>query len=345
MSLLSHYDYELPPELIAQQPVENRSDARMLVVHRDTGTLEHRHIRDLPEYLLPNDCVAVNNSKVIAARIIGVRDKTGGRWEALVLRFDNSGFWEVLAQTKGKIQSGETVTVQSPDGKETATFEFISRTDKDTFFIKPVVSVDTNLNVLQRIGYVPLPPYIRKGQMTETDKERYQTVYAEHYGSAAAPTAGLHFTPELLERIRQSGTHIVNVTLHVGIGTFKPITTEYIENHQMHNEVAVMPEETALALQQCRSTGGRIVAVGTTSVRVLETADNQPFTGETSLFIRPPYRFKNVDVLLTNFHFPRSTLLILVRTFGGDELIRKAYQVAVKEKYRFFSYGDAMLII
>ncbi|MDR3183571.1 MAG: tRNA preQ1(34) S-adenosylmethionine ribosyltransferase-isomerase QueA [Planctomycetaceae bacterium] len=347
---LSHYDYELPPELIAQQPAENRSDARLLVVYRRSGLLEHRYIRDLPEYLQANDCLAVNNSKVIPARLLGKRNKTGGRWEGLVLRFISGGLWEILAHTRGNIQNGETVTVYSPDGSTAAIFEVIvndtDRTAQGTCLIRLCgKGTDSAVDLLEHIGHVPLPPYIRKGRMNAADKERYQTVYAEHYGSAAAPTAGLHFTPELLDRIKEPGTNIVSVTLHVGIGTFKPITVENINEHQIHSETAEMTEETATALQRCRKSGGRILAVGTTSVRVLETAFQKPFAGEVSLFIRPPYEFRSTDMLLTNFHFPKSTLLILVRTFGGDELISEAYRTAVKEKYRFFSYGDAMLII
>ncbi|MDR3232732.1 MAG: tRNA preQ1(34) S-adenosylmethionine ribosyltransferase-isomerase QueA, partial [Planctomycetaceae bacterium] len=260
------------------------------------------------------------------------------------------GLWEILAHTRGTIQNGETVTVYSPDGSIAAIFEIIikgiDRTAQGTCLIRLCgESMDSPVDLLERIGHVPLPPYIRKGRMNAADKERYQTVYAEHYGSAAAPTAGLHFTPELLDRIKEPGTNIVSVTLHAGIGTFKPITVENINEHQMHSETAEMTKETAIALQRCRSSGGRILAVGTTSVRVLETALQKPFAGEVSLFIRPPYEFRSTDMLLTNFHFPKSTLLILVRTFGGGELISEAYRIAVKEKYRFFSYGDAMLII
>jgi S-adenosylmethionine:tRNA ribosyltransferase-isomerase len=346
---LQQYDYDLPANLIAQEPLTNRSDARLLVVDRQTQSFEHRHIRDLPEFLQQNDCLVLNDTKVVPARLIGKRTQTGGRWEGLFLQFVPPNLWQVLGKTRGKMHPGETVRLYSPDGKNHLLIEFVQRNDDGTWStraggINPPASYHT---LLEQIGWTPIPPYIRHGKPVPQDKDRYQTVYAAHSGSIAAPTAGLHFTPELLEAVKQCGTTLASVTLHVGIGTFKPITADNIEDHRMHSEWCSLSAETTQAIQRCRNGGGRIVAVGTTSVRVLESAPTplRPFEQNTSLFIYPPYCFRNVDALLTNFHFPKSTLLILVRTFGGDELIQEAYREALREEYRFFSYGDAMLVI
>ena len=367
---LSLYDYVLPTELIAQEPLPNRSDARLLVVDRSTQSFEHRHIRDLPEFVQPQDCLVLNDTKVVPARLIGKRTHTNGHWEGLFLQVVPPNLWQVLGKTRGKIQAGETVLLRSTDGKNELQIEFVARNEDNTWLVEPVFltqrhkgtkgndslgafvplcetkNMDT-FALLSQIGWTPIPPYIRGGKPLAYDKERYQTVYAAHSGSVAAPTAGLHLTPELLETIERQGTAITSVTLHVGVGTFKPITADNIDEHHMHSEWCSLSMESAATLHQCRSNGGRVVAVGTTSVRTLESASDSlaPFEGATSLFIRPPYRFINVDVLLTNFHFPKSTLLILVRTFGGDELIQEAYREAIREKYRFFSYGDAMLIL
>jgi len=343
---LAHYDYDLPAELIAQEPLPNRSDARLLVVDRSTQSFQHRHIRDLPEFLQPQDCLVLNDTKVVPARLIGKREQTGGHWEGLFLQLAESNLWQIIGKTRGKMQVGETVQLHSPDGKNDLQIEFVAKSEDNTWLVRPHLA-GTPALLLEQIGWTPIPPYIRGGKPLEYDKERYQTVYAAHSGSVAAPTAGLHLTPELLETIERQGTAITSVTLHVGVGTFKPITADNIDEHHMHSEWCSLSMESAATLHQCRSNGGRVVAVGTTSVRTLESASDSlaPFEGATSLFIRPPYRFINVDVLLTNFHFPKSTLLILVRTFGGDELIQEAYREAVREKYRFFSYGDAMLIL
>jgi len=351
---LFHYDYNLPAELIAQEPLPNRSDARLLVVDRRTQSFQHRHIRDLPEFLQPHDCLVLNDTKVIPARLVGKRTRTGGRWEGLFLQQMSPNLWKIIGKTRGTMQIGETVQLQSPDGKNGLHIQFVERSEEHTWLVQPIEAAgggrqtaeEKTLALLNQIGWTPIPPYIRGGKPLAYDEERYQTVYAAHAGSIAAPTAGLHFTPELLEKIKQREAALTSVTLHVGMGTFKPIVAENINEHHMHSEWCSLSAESASILQQCRSSGGRIVAVGTTSVRVLESAPDSfaLFEGTTSLFIRPPYRFRNVDVLLTNFHFPKSTLLILVRTFGGDELIQEAYQEAVREKYRFFSYGDAMLI-
>jgi S-adenosylmethionine:tRNA ribosyltransferase-isomerase len=359
---LFHYDYNLPAGLIAQEPLPDRSDSRLLAVDQRTNSFQHRHIRDLPKFLQPNDCLVLNDTKVVSARLIGKRTRTGGHWEGLFVQPVPPNLWQVIGKTRGKIQAGETVQLHSPDGKNTLLIEFVAKNEDQTWLVQPLgqpslhsaavfSETDTDwqtglLPLLDQIGWTPIPPYIRGGKPLAQDKERYQTVYAAHAGSIAAPTAGLHLTPELLETIKQKGVPVASVTLHVGLGTFKPITAENIEEHHMHSEWCALSAKAAAVIQQCRKNGGRIVAVGTTSVRVLESASDSllPFEGTTSLFIRPPYRFRNVDVLLTNFHFPKSTLLILVRTFGGDELIREAYQEAIREQYRFFSYGDAMLV-
>ena len=349
---LHHYDYVLPTELIAQEPLPDRSDARLLVVDRSTQSFEHRHIKDLPQFFQPQDCLVLNDTKVIPARLVGKRTRTGGRWEGLFLQPAEPNLWQIIGKTRGKMQVGETVQLHSPDGKNDLHIELVAKKEDGTWLAKPLETADsrwqtaTDLALLDQIGWTPIPPYIRGGKPLAYDKERYQTVYATHSGSVAAPTAGLHLTPKVLETIKQKGTATASVTLHVGMGTFKPIAANNIEEHRMHSEWCSLSAESATTLRQCQKNGGRIVAVGTTSVRTLESASGvlAPFEGTTSLFIRPPYRFKNVDVLLTNFHFPKSTLLILVRTFGGDEFIREAYQEAIREKYRFFSYGDAMLI-
>ena len=369
---LSDYDYVLPAELIAQEPLPNRSDARLLVIDRKTQSFQHRYIRDLPEFLQPQDCLVLNNTKVVPARLVGKRTRTGGHWEGLFLQPSEPNLWQIIGKTRGKIQVGEMVQLYSPNGKDHLLIELVAKNEDSTWIVKPCFTQrhkstkdnslaahafcasvplceTTNMDawtLLDQIGWTPIPPYIRKGKPLAYDKERYQTVYAACSGSVAAPTAGLHLTPELLETVKQQGTTITSVTLHVGIGTFKPITADNIEEHHMHSEWCSLPAESAAALQKCRADSGRIVAVGTTAVRTLESVSDSlvPFEGTTSLFIRPPYHFRNVDMLLTNFHFPKSTLLILVRTFGGDPLIREAYQEAIREKYRFFSYGDAMLI-
>ncbi|MDR2441817.1 MAG: tRNA preQ1(34) S-adenosylmethionine ribosyltransferase-isomerase QueA [Planctomycetaceae bacterium] len=342
--MLSYYDYELPSHLIAQVPLRNRSDARLLVVDRKTGKFQHLHVYDLPSLLKPNDCVVVNDTKVLPARLVGTREKTGGHWEGLFLAFDSNQSWKIIGKTRGKIQAGESVQLKTSEGHVGFSLEFSTKLNDGSWIVKPKTE-ETPLTALEQVGWVPIPPYIRNGRMLPEDKESYQTIYAAKPGAVAAPTAGLHFTPQLFHSIKQQKINITPVTLHVGMGTFKPITVENIHEHPIHAEWYSLPESTSLALQHCKVTGGRIVAVGTTSVRVLESApDLKPFEGETSLFIRPPYQFKNVDVLLTNFHLPKSTLLILVRTFGGDELIQEAYREAIQKKYRFFSYGDAMLI-
>ena len=348
MSELDQYDYELPAELIAQEPLACRSDARLLIVRRQAGELEHARVRDLPEFLQPADALVLNDTRVVPARLVGYRTRTGGKWQGLFLAADDAGLWKVLSKTRGKLEPGETIMLQNRQLQDALPLRLLTRLDRGEWAARPE-SDEPALDLLQRIGRVPLPHYIRGGEMIDADLQTYQTVYATRPGAVAAPTAGLHFTPQLLQRIEQRGVATARVTLHVGIGTFRPITVERLRDHAMHSEWGQISAETVALLRQRRQAGGRIVAVGTTAVRVLETAaasgELQPWTGETSIFIRPPHTFQAVDALLTNFHLPKSTLLVLVRTFGGDELMRRAYAVAVEERYRFFSYGDAMLIV
>jgi S-adenosylmethionine:tRNA ribosyltransferase-isomerase len=348
MSELAKYDYELPKDLIAQQPLVCRSDARLMVVNRREASIEHRHIRDLPEILQPNDCLALNNTKVVPARLLGRRQKTAGHWEGLFLEAGTNGLWRVLCKTRGKLRPGDVITLASAVDAEDLDIEMVAKEPDGSWIVRPNADSDA-FRLLDRVGRVPLPPYIRKGQMVAADRENYQTVFAEVPGAVAAPTAGLHFTPELLERLAAIGVEHCTLTLHVGEGTFRPIATETLAEHAMHQEWATLSAAAIARIAACRQRGGRLVAVGTTAVRTLETAaaDGQlrPFTGQTDLFIRPPYQFHAVDVLLTNFHLPHTTLLVLVSTFGGDELIRRAYAEAIREQYRFYSYGDAMLIV
>ena len=431
---LSYYDYDLPKELIAQHPLADRTSARLLVCNRENQTLTDRYIRDLPEILQPGDCLVLNDSRVIPARLVGFRQRTGGHWEGLFLgsqaASDGVGLaWKILGKTRGKLQPGERITLEAPsDASSTPSasseqplpsirtlyrLEYLDRLETGEMLMRPwIVRIDTHgasdelqlgerraihpnapphltpqqrvdaqrrqqlaarrnppvgggvcaeehvvdqtavtepFAFLEQIGRVPLPPYIRHGEAETEDRNTYQTVFAKEPGSVAAPTAGLHFTEALLDQIRQRGVEIAYVTLHVGMGTFKPITSEHLADHTMHTEWIRMTPETATQLRACQARGGRIIPIGTTAMRVLETASREgeiaPFIGETNLFIRPPFEFHAANALLTNFHFPKTTLLVLVRTFGGDELLRRAYEHAVDERYRFFSYGDAMLIL
>jgi S-adenosylmethionine:tRNA ribosyltransferase-isomerase len=345
---IEQYDYELPQSLIAQTPKPNRVDARMLVVDRSGNSLDHRYIRDLPEILGPADCLVINDTRVVPAQLVGYRENTKGRWEGLFLEAGEQGFWRLLGKTRGKLRPGDIITLVDAQGQDDIRLEFAVKQPDGSWIVKPHSS-EATFAVLERVGRVPLPPYIRKGRMMESDRENYQTVYALNPGAVAAPTAGLHFTKVLLEKLRQRGIMIARLTLHVGQGTFKPIAGDRLSEHQIHSEWGTVGQDTVDLISKCRKHGGRIVAVGTTSVRLLETAaadgELRPFTGNTNLFIRPPYQFRAVQAMLTNFHLPRTTLLVLVRTFGGDALIRRAYEEAIREEYRFYSYGDAMLIL
>ncbi|MCD8212093.1 MAG: tRNA preQ1(34) S-adenosylmethionine ribosyltransferase-isomerase QueA [Oscillospiraceae bacterium] len=338
----SDFYFELPEELIAQTPLEKRDSSRLLVLDRKTGELEHRHFYDLPAYLRPGDCLVLNDSRVLPARLIGQREPGGGAAEVLLLTDRGDKTWECLVRPGRRIRKGTRLSFGGgeltarvlevlPDGNRLICFEY------EGIF----------LEILERLGKVPLPPYIKEEL---EDGERYQTVYSKEAGSAAAPTAGLHFTPELLEKIRGMGVEICFVTLHVGLGTFRPVREEDIEEHDMHSEFCTVPEETAEIVNRTRREGGRVFCAGTTSCRTLEAWSDPDGTlrtgsGWTDIFIYPGYQFKVVDCLITNFHLPESTLIMLVSALAGRENILNAYQCAVKERYRFFSFGDAMLIL
>ncbi len=348
MSELTQYDYELPKHLIAQQPAANRVDARLMVVDRVQQSIQHRHVRDLPELLKADDCLVLNNTRVVPARLLGYRTATGGHWEGLFLEVNTHGLWRVLGKTRGKLVAGETITLVNAQGKEDIRLRCDAK-QPDGSWVVHAESEEETFALLERVGRVPLPPYIRKGEMIPADREHYQTIFAERPGSVAAPTAGLHFTTSLIDRLKQQGTTVCRLTLHVGLGTFRPISVERLDEHPMHSEWGELPADVAETIAACRERGGRVVAVGSTSLRVLETAASsgtlQPFRGYTDLYVRPGYQFHIVDTLMTNFHLPRTTLLVLIRTFGGDALLRRAYEEAIREEYRFFSYGDAMLIV
>ena len=339
----SAFDFDLPPGLIAQHPAEPRDRSRLMVVRRPSGTLEHRVFADLPDLLEPGDALVRNNSRVVPARVVGVREATGGRWEGLYLRTLADGSWEVLAKTRGRPELGERVVVGNGLG-----LRLEGRLGEGRWAVRAEGDGPAE-GLLEVHGQIPLPPYIRRGVAGPEDRERYQTVYAASPGSVAAPTAGLHFTPEVFDRLDRRGVPRFDVTLHVGIGTFRPIEVDRIEDHALHAELAELTPEVAAALNARRAAGGRVVAVGTTSARTLETAAAsgrfEPFRGETALYLRPGHDFRGVDALLTNFHLPRSSLLVLVSALAGVDLIREAYREAVRLGYRFYSYGDAMLIL
>jgi len=336
----SDFKYDLPEELIAQTPLERRDASRLMHLDKITGEVEHRHFFDLPEYLRPGDCLVLNDSRVLPARLIGRRE-TGGAVEVLLLRDRGEGVWECLTRPGRKTQPGTKLSFG--EGELTATVvEAIEDGNKLIKFHYEGIF----LEVLERLGKMPLPPYIK----TELeDQERYQTVYSREVGSAAAPTAGLHFTPELLEKIAAMGVRVCYLTLHVGLGTFRPVKADNIEDHEMHSEYCIVPDETAKIVTETKKAGGRVVCVGTTSCRTIESFANEdgtldPKSGWTDIFIYPGYRFKCMDALVTNFHLPESTLIMLVSAFAGREHVLAAYEEAVRERYRFFSFGDAMFI-
>lgn len=351
MTSLHDYDYDLPAELIAQHPLAERDSARLLVVDRATGELQHRQVRDLPELLSAGDCLVVNDTRVVPARIHGYRTQTGGRWEGLFLEALDSGEWRLMSQTRGKLVPGESVTlVGPPDGAapEEYRLELIDREPDGIWRARPQDDTPALLT-LQHYGAVPLPPYIEREQPSDEDRERYQTVFSQTPGAVAAPTAGLHFTPELLARCRQAGISQTAVTLHVGIGTFRPLTDESFQSGKLHSEWCEVGRRAAAELNAVREAGGRIFGIGTTSARTLESTSAgrlfQPKAMRTDLFIRPPYDFHAIDGLLTNFHLPKSSLLVLIASLVGVDLMRHAYETAIRERYRFYSYGDAMLIL
>lgn len=341
MMKTSDFSYDLPKELIAQTPVEPRDHSRLMVLHKESGEVEHRHFYDVIDYLNPGDCLIVNDSRVLPARLYGQKEGTGGHMEFLLLQNLGNDQWETLAKPGKKAKPGAVFTFG--DGKLRAV---VKEVKEDGNRIVQFFYEGSFYAILDEIGQMPLPPYIKEKLQ---DKERYQTVYSHEVGSAAAPTAGLHFTPELMEKIRRKGIAIGFVTLHVGLGTFRPVSVENVLDHKMHAEHYSMPAETAELIQKTKQNGGRVIAVGTTSCRTLESVAAQhggicECEGWTDIFIYPGFQFQVLDALITNFHLPESTLVMLVSALAGRENILHAYETAVKEKYRFFSFGDAMLI-
>lgn len=338
----SDFYYDLPEELIAQDPLKDRSSSRLLVLRKDTGETEHRIFSDIIEYLKPGDCLVINDTKVIPARLHGIKEGTGAHIEVLLLKRKEDNIWETLVRPGKKARPGTRLTFG--DGRMKA--EILDVVDEGNRLIR--FEYDGIFEeVLDALGEMPLPPYITHKL---EDKNRYQTVYARHEGSAAAPTAGLHFTQDLLEKIQAKGVQIARVTLHVGLGTFRPVKVDDVENHHMHSEFYMIGKEAADTINAARRQGGRIISVGTTSTRTLESAaDAQGFVRETSgwtdIFIYPGYKFKCIDALITNFHLPESTLLMLVSALAGKDHILDAYKEAVEKRYRFFSFGDAMFIV
>lgn len=357
-SQMSDFDYDLPQELIAQTPIEPRDSSRLLVIERATGSLAHRRFREISDYLRPGDLLIANQSRVIPARLLGKRAETGGNVEILLLaeRPDQGAeTWETLVRPGRRLREGSLVLFGEENAEVRLQAEILQSTETGGRMVRfrvlpgredatPQIGVRA---LIEQLGRMPLPPYIHE---TLNDPERYQTVYSRISGSAAAPTAGLHFTPELLERLRQRGVKVGFVTLHVGLDTFRPVEVEDFREHKIHSEEIDLDEPTAEMIQQTRREGGRVIAVGTTAVRVLESVASfhegqaLPYHGSTRLFITPGYRFQLVDGMITNFHLPRSTLLLLVSAFASKPLMEKAYQEAIREHYRFFSFGDAMFI-
>ena len=336
----SDFNFILPERLIAQTPLEKRDNSRLLLLNKENGAISHEYFYSLPEYLREGDCLVLNNSRVLPARLIGARN-TGGAVELVLLRDLGEGRWECLSRPGRKTKPGTRLCFG--DGQLEATVEGVAEGGNR------IIKFEYEgifLEVLEKLGKMPLPPYIKEELK---DSERYQTVYSRELGSAAAPTAGLHFTTELLQRIADKGVKICFVTLHVGLGTFRPVKEDEIENHEMHSEFCVIPEETAAIVNQTKRSGGRVIAVGTTSCRTLESFSNadgslEACSGWTDIFIYPGYSFKCVDALVTNFHLPESTLIMLVSALAGRENVLKAYNTAVEMEYRFFSFGDAMFI-
>lgn len=337
----SDFYYELPQELIAQDPLEDRSGSRLMVLDRESGNISHRHFRDITSYLNPGDCLVVNDTKVIPARLYGSKVGTEAKIEVLLLKRREDDIWETLVKPGRKAKPGTRISF----GEGLLMGEVLDVVEEGNRLIQ-FSYTGIFEEILDQLGQMPLPPYITH-QLK--DKNRYQTVYAKHDGSAAAPTAGLHFTPELLAQIEEKGIHIAHVTLHVGLGTFRPVKVEDVTQHHMHSEFYIVEEEQAERINETKRRGNKVVAVGTTSCRTLEAATGEDGilksgSGWTDIFIYPGYQFRMIDHLITNFHLPESTLLMLVSALAGKEQIMKAYEEAVKEKYRFFSFGDAMYI-
>ena len=336
------FDYNLPEELIAQVPLKDRSSSRLMVLHKKTGKIEHKHFKDIIEYLNPGDALVINDSKVIPARLIGEKEDTHAVIELLLLKNIEGDIWECLSKPQKRLHIGSIITFGEGSLKAHVT-EILN----DGITHVKLIYKGILMEVLSTLGTMPLPPYIHEKL---EDKDRYQTVYAKSYGSAAAPTAGLHFTEELLSEIEKKGVNIVRVTLHVGLGTFRPVNVEDVTKHEMHTETYMISSDSAKKLNEVRKNGGKIFAVGTTSTRVLETNRKKydeftPEVNDTNIFIYPGFEFKGIDNLITNFHLPKSTLIMLVSALAGKDNVLNAYNEAVKDGYRFFSFGDAMLII
>ena len=338
---LKDFNYDLPEELIAQDPLEDRSSSRLMVLHKDTGSIEHKIFRDIIDYLNPGDCLVINDTKVIPARLMGIKEDTGATIEVLLLKRNADDVWECLVKPGKKARTGARIVF----GEGLLVGEIVDVIEDGNRMIKFHYEGIFE-EILDKLGQMPLPPYITQKLQ---DKNRYQTVYARNEGSAAAPTAGLHFTKELLEKIKEKGVNVVSITLHVGLGTFRPVKVDKIEEHHMHTETFNISKEAADTINRTRAAGGRVIAVGTTSCRTLESAAADDGTiparsGDTDIFIYPGYKFKAIDCLITNFHLPESTLIMLVSALAGRDNIMNAYETAVKERYRFFSFGDAMFI-
>lgn len=339
---VSDFNYNLPQELIAQVPIKNRDESRLMVLDKKNKTIEHKIFKDIINYLKPGDCLVRNNTKVIPARLYGIKEETGINVEFLLLNRIEGDYWEVMVRPGRRLKEGTKVIF----GNGILQAEILEITNGGNRKVKFTYEGIFN-EILDKIGLMPLPPYIHEKLK---EKDRYQTVYAKYEGSAAAPTAGLHFTNELLEEIRQKGIDIANVTLHVGIGTFRPVKEENVEEHAMHTEHFYIKQEDVEKINKAKKEGHRIIAVGTTSCRVLESIADEngyvkPIEADTGIFIYPGYKFKCIDGLITNFHLPESTLIMLVSALAGKDYIMHAYEEAVKEKYRFFSFGDAMAIL
>ena len=339
---LSDFDYELPEELIAQTPLSDRSSSRMLVLNKNTGEIEHKHFYDLIDYLNPGDTIVMNNTKVIPARLIGEKEDTHAVIEVLLLKNLEGDKWEALSRPAKRVKIGSIISFGDGSLKCRCIEE-----KEEGMRVFELIYDGILMEILDKLGTMPLPPYIHEKL---EDPDRYQTVYAKYPGSAAAPTAGLHFTEELMEKLKNKGINLCYVTLHVGLGTFRPVNTENILNHKMHSEYYEIEQNTIDIINKTKESGHRLVAVGTTTVRTLETVMMKygklvPTCGDTDIFIYPGYEFKIVDNLITNFHLPKSTLVMLVSALAGRENILNAYKEAVKEKYRFFSFGDSMFII
>lgn len=339
---VSDFNYDLPKELIAQHPMEKRDESRLMVLHRDTKQIEDKTFKDVIDYLEPGDCLVRNNTKVIPARLYGIKEETGINVEFLLLNRIEGDYWEVMVRPGRRLKEG-TKVIFGNGILQAEILEIMNGGNRKVKFTYEGIFNE----ILDKIGLMPLPPYIHEKLK---EKDRYQTVYAKYEGSAAAPTAGLHFTNELLEEIRQKGIDIANVTLHVGIGTFRPVKEENVEEHAMHTEHFYIKQEDVEKINKAKKEGHRIIAVGTTSCRVLESIADEngyvkPIEADTGIFIYPGYKFKCIDGLITNFHLPESTLIMLVSALAGKDYIMHAYEEAVKEKYRFFSFGDAMAIL